>query len=568
MHDLEDRLRSLDLSAPPLAPRAIAARVERRRRHRRVATTGAAAVLVLVTIGSLAVMATGDDATIAPATAPSEPSPVPTADTIPTPSAETTASETTEADATTPTTPAVDLSGTDGGLYLDPAFLPDDMFLTGATEYLGPFGSGSSEFGVFTTTLVTYGPGRSTIDGTIQIETLLAPERTPASFIGETEAERVEVRGIEMWVGQQSIAWNEGPWTIIVSGLPSDDLTTEDRDALLRDVAEHVVIDADGRTSVAPTPSGWETLGTLPNPVTDDGTLWTTRYVTPETTTYDEPVLQLTVITEPGRPAEYLLADRFRGEASATEVLGRRAIVTGGRGFRIHVEVTWDEADGSQVQLTYSPLQSDLDLDEVRDEAIGMANGVRRADAGRWSAMKAEAETTMSDFAGQAWIDTLIEAAGYRIISVGQLDFAQPAVVLVAVSTPDGTPAGTCEISLRVVVSCTALNDPLVASSSQARTEPLDGGRLRLIASPDVRFVTIRTGQGGQQRATEPLSNDTPAFAVDIAPRIAYLAVPTIDGRVCVDLGGERDPSDLIATFELVDGALVASESCEVERAA
>ncbi|MCX6522010.1 MAG: hypothetical protein NTZ21_15230 [Actinobacteria bacterium] len=563
MHDLEDRLRTLDLTPPPLAPRAIAARVERRRRHRRMVTAGAAAVLVLATVGSLAVMATGnDDATIAPATAPSDPPPVST----PAPIAP---------DSTEPPTPdtnpgstSVDLSGVDGGLYLDPALLPSDLFLIGATSYEGPFGTGSSEFGVFTTTLVQYTADRTRIDASMTVETLLAPDRIPVSFIGEAESEPIEIRGIEMWTNGRSLAWNEGPWTIIVNGLPSDDLSMEELDALLRDVAEHVVVDADGRTSVTPPPPGWEALGTLPDRIVDDGTLWTTNYVTPEATTGDEPVLQLTVTTRPGRPAEYLLSDAIRTEAFATDVLGRRAIVTGGRGFRIHVEVTWNEADGSQIQLAYSPLRADLDVDDVRDEAIRLAHGVRRAGTAQWSAMVTEARVTGVDFLGQAWIDPLVAAEGHQVVSVGQLDFAQPAVVLVAVATPDGTPDGTCEISLRVVVACTALDDPLVGSSGEARTGTLDGGRLRLIASPDVQYVTVRTGQGGQQRATEPLSNDAPAFEAATSPRIAYLSVPIVDGRVCVDLGGANDPSDVIATFELVDGELVASESCEVERAA
>ena len=69
--------------------------------------------------------------------------------------------------------------------------------------------------------------------------------------------------------------------------------------------------------------------------------------------------------------------------------------------------------------------------------------------------------------------------------------------------------------------ACTALDDPLVGSSGEARTDTLDGGRLRLIASPDVQYVTVRTGRGGQQRATEPLSNDAPAFDSATSPRIA-----------------------------------------------
>lgn len=568
MHDLEDRLRSLDLTAPPLAPRAIATRVERRRRHRRVVTTGAAAVLVLATVGSLAVMATGDDAvTIAPATAPPESATDSSAEVDTTPSTETALPDTTSPD-TTPAATNVDLSGTDGGLYLDPTVLPPGMFLSGAMSSEGPFGTGSSEFGVFTTTLVRYSADRTRVDASLAIETLLAPDRSSLSFIGEEEGEPVEIRGIEMWTNHLSLAWTEGPWTILVSGRPSNDLSVEELDALLRDVAEHVVIDADGRTSVTSLPPGWETLGTLPDRIVDDGTLWTTNYVTPEATTGDEPVLQLTVTTRPGRPAEYLLSDAIRTEAFATDVLGRRAIVTGGRGFRIHIEVTWNEADGTQIQLAYSPLRADLDVDDVRDEAIRLAHDVRRAGTAQWSAMVTEARLTGADFIGQAWIDPLVAAGGHQVVSVGQLDFAQPAVVLVAVATPDGTPNGTCEISLRVVVACTALDDPLVGSSGEARTDTLDGGRLRLIASPDVQYVTVRTGRGGQQRATEPLSNDAPAFDAATSPRIAYFAVPTIDGGVCIDLGGEGDPSNVIATYELVDGELVASESCEVERAA
>eukprot|EP01041_Mallomonas_annulata_P033511 gene33511-56146_t len=84
-----------------------------------------------------------------------------------------------------------------------------------------------------------------------------------------------------------------------------------------------------------------------------------------------------------------------------------------------------------------------------------------------------------------------------------------------------------------------------------------------MIVSPGIRYVTVRTPQGGEQQYTEALSDDMPAFQPATSPRIAYFAVPFDGSSVCVDLTGADDPSVPIATFELVDGSLVASESCE-----
>lgn len=376
--DVEDRLRLFDVTTTEFAPERIVARVGRRRRNRRLVASSLSATLTLCAAFALIALNGGKESqSVVPASdpAPTTPSVAPSIESNPS-----LATEPPTTPATSNTAEEVSLAGTDGGLYIDADLLPPDMLLTTANRFDGPLGTGSSEFGVWTTTLAKYSNDRSTVTERISIDTLRLPaDRTPVSLIGENGATTAQLRSTTVWLNGSSAAWGEGQWTIYVAGDASpDDIV---------DVVEALQIVDDGQVTVPAPPVGFETVGVLPDRSTASGPQWTTSYATPDATTYDEPVLKLVVTVGPSRPAEYLLVDDLSGNRThATTVLGRRAILsTSSYESRLVATLTWDESDGTQIELTYSPMRRDLSNDELAQQVLSLANGVRRADASTWA---------------------------------------------------------------------------------------------------------------------------------------------------------------------------------------
>ena len=259
--DLEDRLRAFSVPTAPFASGNVAARVTKRRRRRRLLASSVSATLAFAAVVAVVSVTGGDDqTTIVPADVPATDTQETETSIIATPSS-TTVSTIGAA------TVDVDLTGTGGGLYIDPSALPEGMLLTSATRFDGTDGSlssSSAQFQVWSTTLAKYSEDRSTIVEHIGVDTLLLPpDRTPVSLIGEAGATSVEVRGLTVWFNGRSAAWAEGPWTMYVAG----DATPAD----LMDVIEGVEVADDGTVTVTTMPDGYEKVGTLPNPLTDFG---------------------------------------------------------------------------------------------------------------------------------------------------------------------------------------------------------------------------------------------------------------------------------------------------------
>lgn len=563
MHDLEDRLRSLDLPAPPLAPRAIAARVERRRHRRRILTTGAAAVLVLATVGSLAVMATGDDdATIAPASAPSEPSPVSSANTIPTPSAETTAAE------TTPDTTMVDLSGEDGGLYIDPAvatelgLVPDHaggpvpLDEPDASEQ-APFTPDGISSDMQRAVLARYDGTRSLVIDSITVNVLPS-----TSSLSEMEGEIVTLpNGFEARRQDAWISWSDGIHDIsvqhITSSPPSPDASpTVD----LLAIARSVTVDADGAIELTTVPDGFERL---PSEIAADGTSGSYRsidYRSNSSLASDRPELSIDVATG-AHTAEHLLVERSMiGPARAVEHRGQRIIVShdGLMSPRPYVELIWDDPSGIQVWVTYSPMELDATEQDREVFAFRVVDALRRADAANWRELQRTADEAHRALVDVAWIDELLGARGFeRVGSIApdwEVLWDRDGLFIVSARSDDGT-AADCLIVLRTDVRCVTATDPLRGRFATARVERTVGGRLILLTTPDISGVSLQRFDGGWGRSTIDLS------AADDPRELRAVLIEQPSVPACLILSA--DDHVVVTRYSLVDGALVdPSESC------
>lgn len=545
--DLEDRLRAFSVPTAPFASGNVAARVAKRRRRRRLLASSVSAVMAFAAVAAVLSVTGGDDrTTIVPA--------------------DVAATDTQEAETSTDATPSsttvstveaanldVDLTGTDGGLYIDPSALPEGMLLTSATRFDGTdgsLGSSSAQFQEWSTTFAKYSEDRSTIVEHIGVDTLLLPpDRTPVSLIGEAGATSVEVRGLTVWVNGPSAAWAEGPWTMSVSGdaVPAD----------LMKVIEDVEVADDGTVTVTTLPDGYEKVGTLPNPLTDLGPRWTTGYVTAEATSFDRPVLELVITAQAAEPAEYLLVNTLSGDRKfATTVLGRRAILTSSSryGARHDITITWDEADGAQIQLTYSPMRRDIAEGQLIEQALAFAEGVRRADANGWQDLGDRAAAAMEQLAGDPvrpeWVQSLLGDRDLTITDVRYAEFAEPTVLIVDVQDDNGVAAGTCEVFLRQITTCTPPDDPMISQTGQANVQMIDGGYMRVEVTGDTRYVRLGDSLGGLGRRVEDLFETSKASNPNSSPRVAYVRAPAPDVIACLELRDETDTA-MLAAFDL-----------------
>lgn len=473
---------------------------------------------------------------------------------------------------TPPPTPAsstqeIVLTGRDGGLYLDEAVLSDGLMLTGAREDQAGGGS-SSEFGVWATTLALYSSDRSRMDRTIEIQTMQLPTDRSFRTVGcGDEGTPVDVNGTEVWLCERAASWGVGPWTILAfpAGTPS---TTEE----LLQVVANAEVDEQGRVGFDVLPAGFEVVGTLPDRIEASGRRWTTGYVTPDATTYDEPVVTLTVVEQPERPAEFELAFDARASHTgyATAVLGRRAIVARGHtsgGLRPAVTVTWDESDGQQIQLRYVPLRRDEPWDVVAGTAVELARGVRRADNAGWQELIAVASTTMQTFVDDlerpTWMIDELADRNLELVSMRPIASSAPAVLLADVTDSSGADAGTCEFMLRQLVACTTPDDPIWNGSRTAVATRVDGGYLRIIATGDVTIVRLADPESSNPKQITALRGAADGTTT-VSPGVAYFEAVPDGAPTCLELRTGTDTDPAIATFQLLGTELTTpGESCD-----
>ena len=450
------------------------------------------------------------------------------------------------------------LTGRDGGLYLDDVTLPDELMLTGAREDSSG-GVSSSEFGVWSTMLARYSRDRSRIDQTIRIETMRLPsDRTFRTVCCVDEGVLADADGTEVWLCSRTASWALGSWTMLASSAGEADSTEE-----LLQVAATAVADEQGRIQLDVLPEGFEVLGTLPDRQYESGRRWTTGYVTPDSTTYDEPVVTLTVVEQPKRPAEYELAVDVRlGTAYATTVLGRRAIVAPGNtsgGLRPAVTVTWDESDGQQIRLRYVPMRRGQPFDVLATTAIDLARGIRRADAQRWQDEIATAETNMKAFVDDlerpSWMIDQLADRDLELVSMTPIPSSAPAVLIANVVDDSGADAGTCEFMLREIVACTSPQDPIWNGNRSAVVTQLDGGYMRVLTTGDVSAIHLADPTSSNLKGTTPL-RDTDDEQSTSLPRVAYFAAVPALTPVCLELRAGAANEALLAAYELLDTEL------------
>lgn len=562
MHDLEERLRSLTFETPMLADDAIGARVGRRHRRRRILTASVATSILVVTVASLVVMSSDDDASfIAPATEPPETTMTPSSTAV----TSTTAATSTTAIPSTTVEPLVDLSGVDGGLYIDPAVLTDDLELVEATRADGPVGGSNSAGVVSETTLGSYSPDRSRIIDTITITTFSVADGRPPESLRGGDGEHIQLRGLTAWATGVAVIWAEGPWIVDVTSGAAE---LEDVDmALLIDTANHVAIDDDGRTTVDPAPPGYEPVSTLPGTIVDSGPQWRSDYRTPDITPADFPMLIVQLTTHPGTPAEAALTDLY-GDATAIEVLGRRAVLRSTpRMSRPGVEIVWDEPDGSQISVSYAPVRADVGTDEIRAEAIRLANGVRRASPDAWTDLSTAADRARYVANAMEWIPALVAERGLVAGQPAPLQLwgLSPAAVFVPVTHADGTDAGVCEIFLREVTACTPPDDPMVGSrGADVHVGLVEGGYLRVMVGPDAPYVSITARTGSSTQITTAIFDTSGPFDESTSPRVVYLPTPTSGAEVCLGLSDAN--GHVVASYPLSSGVIAGdSGSCTPE---